>query len=144
MRMIERRQAAATTAPRRPARQEGVLQFRTVALAAALSLASLVPAFAAPLDGQPGQEVMPATRFKCQDGGELTARFDTRGARLVAIVDDGQGAHALPIKPWTGGPVQLTWSDGARTLTWSPGVQIMWMDNAGAHRMCGREGGHHH
>ena len=67
-----------------------------------------------------------------------------RGARLVAVVDDGQGPHALPIKPWDGGPVQLTWSDGQRTLTWSPGVQIMWMNGDGAHHMCGREGGHHH
>jgi len=86
----------------------------------------------------------PGTRFKCQDGGELVAHFDSRGARLVAIVDDGQGPHALPIKPWDGGPVQLTWSDGMRTLTWSPGVQIMWMNGDGAHHMCGREGGHHH
>jgi hypothetical protein len=83
------------------------------------------------------------TRFKCQEGGDLIAHFDTRGARLIAVVDAGDGPHALPIRPWDGGPVRLTWSDGTRTLTWSPGVQIMWMDG-GAHRMCGREGGHHH
>ncbi|THD62342.1 hypothetical protein [Phenylobacterium sp.] len=85
----------------------------------------------------------PGTRFKCQTGGDLVAHFDTRGPRLIAVVDAGDGPHALPIQPWDGGPVQLTWSDGARTLTWSPGVQIMWMDG-GEHRMCGREGGHHH
>ena len=83
----------------------------------------------------------PGTRFKCQQGGDLIAHFDTRGARLVAVVDAGEGPHALPIRPWDGGPAVLTWSDGQRTLTWSPGVQIMWMD-AGDHRMCG--GGHHH
>jgi hypothetical protein len=81
------------------------------------------------------------THFKCQEGGDLVARFDTRGERLVAIVDAGDGAHALPIRAWNGGPAMMTWSDGQRTLTWSPGVQIMWMDGA-AHRMCG--GGHHH
>jgi len=85
----------------------------------------------------------PVTRFKCADGGELHARFANRDARLVAIVDSGDGPHALPIQPWSGaGPVKLTWSDGQRTLTWSPGVQIMWMDGA-AHRMCGR-GEHKH
>lgn len=83
----------------------------------------------------------PGTHFKCQEGADLVARFDTRGARLVAIVDAGEGPHALPIRPWNGGPAMMTWSDGQRTLTWSPGVQIMWMDG-GAHRMCG--GGHHH
>jgi len=84
----------------------------------------------------------PPTRFKCADGGELHARFANRDARLVAIVDNGDGPHALPIQPWAGtGPVRLTWSDGQRTLTWSPGVQIMWMDGS-IHRMCGR--GHQH
>jgi hypothetical protein len=81
------------------------------------------------------------SRFKCEDGGDLTARFATQNARFVAIVDTGTGPHALPIVPWTGGPVRLTWTDGARTLTWSPGVQIMWMEGA-THRMCG--GGHKH
>ncbi|HEX3363763.1 hypothetical protein [Phenylobacterium sp.] len=84
----------------------------------------------------------PGTRFKCQDGADLVAHFDTRGPRLIAVVDAGDGPHALPIRPWDGGPVQLTWSDGTRTLTWSPGVQIMWMEG-GVHRMCGREGHHH-
>ena len=54
----------------------------------------------------------------------------------------GYGPHALPGRPWTGGPLVITWSDGQRTLTWSPGVQIMWMDGS-THRMCGREGHHH-
>ena len=82
------------------------------------------------------------TRFKCADGSDLTARFASRDARLVAIVDSGDGPHTLATVPWTSGPVRLTWSDGRRTLTWSPGVQIMWMDGA-SHRMCGR-GGHDH
>lgn len=83
----------------------------------------------------------PATHFKCQEGADLVARFDARGPRLLMIVDAGDGPHALPIRPWEGGPVRLTWSDGQRTLIWSPGVQIMWMDGA-EHRMCG--GGMHH
>jgi hypothetical protein len=83
----------------------------------------------------------PPTRFKCQQGADLTARFDARGPKLLMIVDAGDGPHALPITPWDGGPVRLTWSDGQRTLIWSPGVQIMWMDGA-EHRMCG--GGMHH
>ncbi len=92
----------------------------------------LALAVAAPADAPP------ATRFKCADGGELHARFAQRDAQLVAIVDSGDGPHALPIRPWGGsGPVRLTWSDGQRTLTWSPGVRIMWMDGD-VHRMCGR------
>ena len=82
------------------------------------------------------------TRFKCQDGGELSARFGIGDAKLIAIVDSGDGPHVLPVLPWTGGPAVLRWSDGQRTLTWSPGVQIMWMDGT-AHRMCGR-GEHKH
>ena len=80
-----------------------------------------------------------STRFRCQDGGDLLARFATQRGRLVAIVDalDGYGPHTLAWRPYEGGPVMLTWSDGERTLTWSPGVQIMWMA-ADAHRMCGR------
>jgi hypothetical protein len=89
----------------------------------------------------PEEAAQAGTHVKCQEGGELVAHFATQGAKLVAIVDAGEGAHALPIRPWTGGPAILTWSDGQRTLTWSPGVQIMWMDGD-AHRMCG--GGHHH
>ncbi len=129
---------------RRVAEREGVLRIRTLGLAAAVAgmLAAPGLALAAPQDAD-DQAASPGTRFKCEEGGELVAYFDSHGPRLVAIVDAGQGPHALPIQPWNGGPVQLTWSDGQRTLTWSPGVHIMWMDG-GDHRMCGREGGHHH
>ena len=84
------------------------------------------------------------TRFRCQDGGELIAHFQTDKARFIAVVDalDGYGPHTLLSRPWAGGPVVITWSDGQRTLTWSPGVQIMWMDGA-THRMCGRAAHHH-
>jgi hypothetical protein len=86
----------------------------------------------------------PGTRFRCQDGGDILARFASQDGRLVAIVDafDGDGPHTLAWTPFTGGPIRLTWSDGRRTLTWSPGVQIMWMA-ADVHRMCGRAGHHH-
>ena len=106
-----------------------------------LGLAIAAPAAAQPL-GRPADPAPSITRFKCQDGGDLTAQFASRDARLVAIVDGGDGPHTLATVPWTGGPVKLTWSDGVRTLTWSPGVQIMWMDGA-SHRMCGR-GEHRH
>ena len=122
---------------------------------AALALAAVVAGGHAPASATPGaQPAAPVwdeapqdpaqvapTRFKCQAGSDIIARFDARGPRLLMIVDAGDGPHALPITPWDGGPVRLTWSDGQRTLTWSPGVQIMWMDGA-EHRMCG--GGMHH
>ena len=98
----------------------------------------LEPASAAPQ----AREARPYTAFKCEDGGNLTAQFTNRDAKLIAIVDAGDGPHALPIRPWDGGPPKITWSDGRRTLTWSPGVQIMWMDGA-SHRMCGSAGHHH-
>ena len=116
----------------------------TILLKATLALA-LVSAWAVSTaqaqtaDGAPPPAV---TRFKCQDGGELRARFATRDDQLIAIVDSGDGPHALPVTPWSGGPTKLTWTDGRRTLTWSPGVQIMWMDGT-VHRMCGR-GEHEH
>ena len=81
--------------------------------------------------------------FACADGLGFSARFATRDAKLFAIVDAGDGPHALPLQPWDGGAARITWSDGVRTLQWNPGVQIMWMDGAG-HHMCGRSGGHHH
>lgn len=104
-----------------------------------IMLAALALSVAGPALSQTEGPASPAVgaRFKCQAGGDLTARFATRDAQLVAIVDAGDGPHALDHRPWTGGPVKLTWSDGRRTLTWSPGVQIMWLDGA-AHRMCGR------
>jgi hypothetical protein len=106
---------------------------------AASTSASSAPAAPVWIDETPVDA--PPTRFKCQQGADLTARFDARGPKLLMIVDAGDGPHALPITPWDGGPVRLTWSDGQRTLVWSPGVQIMWMDGA-EHRMCG--GGMHH
>jgi hypothetical protein len=126
-------------------------------LASAAALAALLIGASAPLsawaqargdveDPDFGRDRTSAagTRFHCQDGGELIAHFETSKAKFVAVVDalDGYGPHALPARPWTGGPVVITWSDGQRTLTWSPGVQIMWMDGS-THRMCGREGHHH-
>ncbi|MFL5295825.1 MAG: hypothetical protein ACJ798_05525 [Phenylobacterium sp.] len=118
----------------------------TLALAAASlggpGLANATPADGVDL-GAPLAPV-PPTRFRCQDGGEILARFVTERGRFVAVVDalDGYGPHTLASRPFEGGPVLLTWSDGHRTLTWSPGVQIMWMDD-GAHRMCGRSGHSH-
>jgi hypothetical protein len=94
-------------------------------------------------DTTPPPAVRPYTAFKCEDGGNLTAQFTNRDAKLIAIVDAGDGPHALPIRPWDGGAPKITWSDGRRTLTWSPGVQIMWMDGA-SHRMCGSAGHHQH
>jgi hypothetical protein len=117
------------------------VDYRALALAALLAAA---PGLAmAQAQGDEAAPVQAGTRFKCQEGGDLVARFATQGSGLVAVVDAGEGPHALPIRPWDGGPVRLTWSDGRRTLTWSPGVQIMWMDGE-AHRMCGRAGGHNH
>jgi hypothetical protein len=115
-------------------------------VAAALLVApGLCAAQTLPPDDQRDDSVVASTRFRCQDGGDLLARFATQRGRLVAIVDalDGYGPHTLAWRPYEGGPVILTWSDGERTLTWSPGVQIMWMA-ADTHRMCGRAGGHSH
>jgi hypothetical protein len=124
-------------------------KFAMAALAAVLSAAAPIAAQAQSQDREDpdfGRDRTEAagTRFHCQDGGELLAHFETSKARFVAVVDalDGYGPHALPARPWTGGPVVITWSDGQRTLTWSPGVQIMWMDGD-THRMCGRAGHHH-
>ena len=119
---------------------------RTTILALAVFAAAAGAAHAQP-DWRRGEEAMAdraanVTRFKCADGGDITAQFSTRDARLVAIVDDGMGAHPLPIVPWTSGPPTLTWTDGRRTLTWSPGVQIAWRDGA-TRRTCGR-GAHSH
>ncbi|MBX3486155.1 hypothetical protein [Phenylobacterium sp.] len=103
---------------------------------AALAIALPAPALAA-------DAPLPAiTAFRCEDGGALTAQFSNQGATFVAIVNAGDGPHALAYVPFTGGgPVKLTWTDGTRTLTWSPGVQIMFHDARG-HRICGR--GHKH
>jgi len=122
---------------------------KAAAIAVLLAAPLVAPGLAAaqvPSGGDPAVEDKTATsRFRCQDGGDLVARFVTDHGRLVAIVDafDGAGPQTLTWTPYTGGPVHLTWTDGAHTLTWSPGVQIMWMA-ADVHRMCGRAGGHHH
>ena len=109
-------------------------------LIGALALAGMASA----QERDPAAPTQPGTRFRCQDGGDILARFASQDGRLVAIVDafDGDGPHTLAWTPFTGGPIRLTWSDGRRTLTWSPGVQIMWMA-ADVHRMCGRAGHHH-
>jgi hypothetical protein len=113
---------------------------RVLALIGALAFA---PAALAQ-ERDPAAPPQPGTRFHCQDGGDILARFASQDGRLVAVVDafDGDGPHTLAWTPFTGGPIRLTWSDGRRTLTWSPGVQIMWMA-ADVHRMCGRAGHHH-
>ncbi len=111
----------------------------SAALGLALAAATTPPAgSSAPQADDPPPAV---TRFKCEDGQDLTAQFVSRNAGLVAIVNSGAGPHALPLVPWDGGEIRLTWSDGLRTLTWSPGVQIMFMEGR-THRMCGRGGGH--
>ncbi len=114
---------------------------------AALMLLAIVtspgPTHLEPAGAAPEPAVRPYTAFKCEGGGNLTAQFTNRDAKLIAIVDAGDGPHALPIRPWDGGAPKITWSDGRRTLTWSPGVQIMWMDGA-SHRMCGSAGHHQH
>ena len=116
-----------------------------LAAAALMAAPSLARADISTGESAHEEAVTVATRFRCQDGGDLLARFATERGRLVAIVDalDGYGPHTLAWRPYEGGPVKLTWTDGERTLTWSPGVQIMWMA-ADAHRMCGRAGGHNH
>ena len=112
---------------------------KTPIAVAVLALAAALPAAAqTPAEPPPAQ-----SRFKCEDGRELTAQFASRDAQFVAIVDAGDGPHALPLRPWTGGPARITWSDGRRTLTWSPGVQLAWTDGA-LRRACGRSGGHQH
>jgi hypothetical protein len=111
---------------------------------AALALPALAQPSAMAQDGRPRLDGAGGSIFKCEDSSDLVARFDSRGAQFVAIVDTGDGRPVvLPLRPYTGGPVEITWSDGQRTLTWSPGVKIMWMDGA-IHRSCGRDGGHRH
>ena len=120
---------------------------RASLIATALA-ATALPALAQPAamaqDGRPRLDGAGGSIFKCDSGDELVARFDSRDSQFVAIVDPGDGRpDVLPIRPWTGGPVEIVWSDGQRTLTWSPGVKIMWMDGA-IHRSCNRGGEHRH
>ena len=107
-----------------------------LALLAALALGGFAPA-------DLPEDLTAVSRFKCEDGPDLTAQFAMRGARFGAIVDAGDGPHFLPERPFTASPVTLTWSDGRRTLTWSSGVRITWTDG-GAPMSCGRSGGHNH
>jgi len=122
-----------------------------VQLCAAVAVLALVPAIAMAQtprpgmssDGRPVLDPVRGSVFACDSGGEIQAQFVTRKGELVAIVNSGAGEPVvLPLRPWTGGPAQITWSDGQRTLTWSPSVQIHWM-NGSDHRMCGR-GAHKH
>lgn len=119
---------------------------RPALLLLALALAA-PPALAKPTDAASpaaAERVLSGTRFKCDVGGDLTARFAARGEAFGALVDAGDGPHFLPVQPMVPGPVKLTWSDGRRTLTWSPGVQIQWTDGP-AQRWCGRGAeGHRH
>ena len=80
--------------------------------------------------------------FACDGDRTLKTRFESRRTQSVAVVDAGDGPHALPLQPWDGGEPRITWSDGRRTLQWSAGVQLMWMDG-GAHLACGRAQHHH-
>ena len=92
--------------------------------------------------------IIPATphregsTFACDGDRQLKTRFESRRAQSFAVVDAGDGPHALPLQPWDGGEPRITWSDGRRTLEWTAGVQLMWMDN-GAHLACGRAQHHH-
>lgn len=100
-------------------------------------------ALALALQAAPDSTTSSASRFKCDDGSELTARFETHDGALLARVETGGQAHALSERSWKSGPAVLTWTDGRHTLTWSPGVRIMWMDGP-VHLMCGRAEGHKH
>ena len=118
-----------------------------LALAATTALPALAQAqaprglMAAP--AQPVLDTATGSRFACEGGGEIKAHFVAQDAKLVAIVDAGDGPHVLPLRPFAGGPAVITWSDGTRTLTWSPSVQIHFMDGR-VHKNCGRGGGHKH
>lgn len=109
-----------------------------------LAVLALLAPCAAGAQPSPAPPARPAAdgRFKCQGAPDLKAEFASRASGLVAIVDAGDGPHALPLRPWDGGAARIIWSDGRRTLTWRPGVQLMWMDGA-AHRMCGRAAHNH-
>ena len=95
-------------------------------------------------DGKPVLGTVRASTFKCREGGELTAHFDTQNAELVAIVDAGDGPHTLPLRPWANGEgPNVTWTDGRRTLIWTPGVHLRFTDGS-ADRGCSRGGEHSH
>lgn len=107
-------------------------------------MSTILAAFAAlAFQAAAGEAPSSGSRFKCDDGGDLVARFEPHGGALVARVEAAGRVHALTERPWTGGPTVLTWTDGVHMLTWSPGVRIMWMDGS-VHRICGRADGHKH
>lgn len=81
------------------------------------------------------------SEFACGGDRKLVAQF-TGGPGTAALVDAGDGPHALKLMPWRGGEPSVTWSDGVRTLVWSTGVRLMWMDGA-THLACGRAAHHH-
>lgn len=91
---------------------------------------------------QDGPGALDWKRFKCANGPDLLASFVIKDNVLTAIVDAGEGAHALPLQHWAGGEPKMTWTDGSRTLVWSTGVHLMWMEGA-KHLSCGG-GGHSH
>ncbi len=80
--------------------------------------------------------------FACDGDRSLRTRFESRRSVSVAVVDAGDGPHALPLLPWDGAEPRITWSDGRRTLEWTSGVKLMWMDGP-AHLACGRAEHHH-
>lgn len=83
-----------------------------------------------------------SSQFTCEGDRRLLAQFVSRDSHSTAIVDAGDGAHALALMPWAGGDPQVSWSDGTRTLVWTAGVKLMWMDGP-SHLACGRAAHHH-
>lgn len=126
----------------------GLARWAVAALAA--TLAAPMAAHADEWQSRMGYEGKPvlgtdlASTFKCQNGGELTALFDTRDAQFVAIVDSGDGPHVLPLRPWNGEGPNVTWSDGRRTLVWTPGVHLVFTDGGRTQSGCSRDASHIH
>ena len=86
--------------------------------------------------------MLEGSEFACGGDRKLVAQFTGRETGPGAIVDAGDGPHALKLMPWLGGEPNVTWSDGQHTLVWTTGVKLMWMDGA-AHLACGRAAHHH-
>jgi hypothetical protein len=89
--------------------------------------------------GQTDTYFDPGSQFKCDNGNNLIVHFSTRNAKFYAVVDAGNGPHALLLKPsiMVDDQPEIVWSDGQRTLTWAAGVKLMFMEGP-AHVMCGR------
>ena len=99
--------------------------------------AKVVPADAA-------QQLERPVLFKCQGGTNLLVQFSNSDSKFFVVVNAGDGAHKLPIKPWVDLEPLITWSDGRRKLVWSEGVHLSWSDG-GRELSCARaEGEHHH